>query len=102
DDPRTTRAGPDRGSGYALYQRDAASGGLRHRQRPKHLFRGSAGDRSAGLRIFRGSGEVFDARGGGGMTSAAEIPVWIALLISACLLAGAGLTLLGSIGLLQM
>ena len=36
------------------------------------------------------------------MTSAAEIPVWVAVLISACLLAGAAFTLLGSIGLLQM
>ncbi|MBL0373393.1 cation:proton antiporter [Rhizobium sp. KVB221] len=34
--------------------------------------------------------------------AAADIPAWVAVLISICLIGGAGFALLGSIGLLQM
>ncbi|HMR31369.1 MAG TPA: monovalent cation/H(+) antiporter subunit G [Geminicoccaceae bacterium] len=36
------------------------------------------------------------------MTAAAELPVWAALLTALLLLAGAGLTLIGSFGLLRL
>lgn len=36
------------------------------------------------------------------MSGASELPVWIALIIAALLLAGAGLTFLGALGMLRL
>lgn len=36
------------------------------------------------------------------MTAAPELPLWAAILVSAAMLAGAGLTLVGAIGLVRM
>jgi multicomponent K+:H+ antiporter subunit G len=36
------------------------------------------------------------------MSGAADLPVWVALIVAALLLVGAGLTLLGAIGLLRL
>jgi multicomponent K+:H+ antiporter subunit G len=36
------------------------------------------------------------------MTSAASLPLWAAILVAACVLIGAGLTLIGAAGLLRL
>src|SRR3546814_9628435 len=59
------------------------------------------GHRAARLRRHRGGGEVPAARGGDRMSPISDLPGWAALLTALFVILGAGLTLLGSIGLLR-
>src|SRR5690606_22801720 len=71
-----------------------------HRQRL--LLRGLAHHRHARLRRHRGARQVPDARRGDRMTPMAEVPLWAAIPIAALLLIGAGLTFIGSVGLMRL
>src|SRR5690606_8851900 len=73
-----------------------------HPHRQHALFRGGAGDRPARLRGDRRACEVPHARRGDRMSEAADLPAWAALLTALCVVVGAGLTLIGSIGLLRL
>src|SRR5690606_21132960 len=85
----------------ALRGRHAAALHAGHPHRQHGLFRGGAGDRAARLRLHRGAGQIPHARRGDRMSPLAELPLWAALLTAFFLILGAGLTLLGAIGLLQ-
>ena len=102
DDPRTARPGPGAGARHALRELHAAARHPRHAHRQRVLLRGGADHRHARLRGHRGAGEVPDARRGDRMNGAAEVPLWAAIPVAAFLLVGAGLTLIGSFGLLRL
>src|SRR5690606_8867174 len=101
-DQRTARAGSRAGPRHTLRQRDADVVGVWRSHWKPALFRGVAGDRRARLRGYRRPGQVPHARRDHRMTSAADLPLWAAILVAAFLLLGAGLTLTGCIGFIRL
>src|SRR5690606_32444949 len=61
-----------------------------------------AGHRPAGLRHDRCAGEIPDAGRGDRMTDGIDLPLWAAVATALCVVVGAGLALIGSLGLLRL
>src|SRR5690606_26957666 len=97
----TTGAGPGAGARQPLSQCDAPAPDLRHPVGPDDLFRGGAGDRAAELCRDRGACQVPDARRGHRMNPFDSLPVWAAVLVGICLVAGAAITFAGTVGLVR-
>src|SRR5690606_22021115 len=109
DDPRrnphaegTARAGQGAWARYALHHGNAAIPAVRDQNGHQHLFRDGARHCNPRFRSHRRPCQVPDERGGDRMSVEYDIPLWIALPVSAFLLIGAFLTLTGTIGLIRL
>src|SRR5690606_16466347 len=75
--------------------------GLRHADRANAVFRSSVDHFPPGLHEHARTGQVHHARGSHRMILAPDIPTWAAIIVAILVVAGAAMTLIGSIGLLR-